>query len=1296
MTGSIGPYRIVRQLGAGGMGAVYLAYDERLDRHVAIKRMLPSSTRSQKLRARFRCEARIAAKLNHPAIVHIYDIIEEGDFDCLVMEYIEGASLRQRLSRGRIALVHAVELGRQIADGMAEAHDAGIIHRDLKTENILLTHSGKAKIVDFGIAKLAGVEPVTARRGIVGTFRAMSPEQATGKDVDYRSDLFSFGVLLYELFTTESPFRASTAQATLRRLIGEPHIPVSEFCGTIPPLLAELVDQLLAKEPFFRPRDFHGVALLLSEIGQSFSSTTELAIADDLSAIDPDDPARLANESTSTATTQLEGTTEDGEPADLSAGDLGKGGLEGGVDRAERPGSVEATSSATARLTSHRPPADILPFLLRGRDDILDQLIAEATRCVSNWTPVLSTVDGTVGMGKTHLLHALTVALRSDCGPRVNYLRAALSRKDDPYGLARLLFRLLFALPGVDARDFESRDEQSLAALDDAWLRLGARPSEAGRWATGWLLGAVPQDAPQLSSTIGTCQGLHRAASLALVLALTHAARKQPLFLLIDDVHKGDDIALDALELATGSDDLPVPLGVWVAAQPTLYSRRPLWGRRAPDGQRRSLLPLDRRDTCAVLRDAVAAPGRISASGWNWLCEFSAGIPIYVVELARAIRHHTARNHHSSPESERDVLDIDQLRSATVGALDERLGRQVVRAIPRHLGPLAEICALLGDRFTDSFAESELRGVLAVDAGTADSADEFDMPAGLAELCQIGVLEYELHGYRIGHSLLRGAIVALIPARRRQRIHASVATYLQRSPAASRQRLAYHATQCGANDLAASLYIEIARQCHEDHRHAEADDAYSSALSCLDESRAEWSRALAGRGRARYCLQKFGDAIDDLRRARAAAEKRGDDAEEVALLLCEARILDDCAQWKQSVRAVELALARVRRLDSGELVGALHLACGRIQLRRGQYSDAVEMLVSAVRSAAAVGDDEIHTAALLLLAPALVGVDRVDEAGRRFDEVIARCRRAGDERQLAAAHLSRRALWLRQHGIDRMIADLQAARTRAHQLGDVKLERAALLSLAESLYWCGRIDEALVLARRSRQLYLAFLGEYVMYEDHLLLARILCSQGDLEAIAHLRWVEERFSADDIPPSSRAMLTLVRLATAALDDRADDRLAPVSIERAIQRATERAIERVVARSDNPDEADEVVHPAHRANRVRRAVARPINRLDRADRAVVRPGERALVRSVARSDERPDQQPMEHEAWIALEHSLAGSSVRELRAEVAVLAAEVFCHVERFEEARAWYEHARNSAANSPLWNARLTALGQRLG
>jgi tRNA A-37 threonylcarbamoyl transferase component Bud32/tetratricopeptide (TPR) repeat protein len=264
---TIGPYTLGERLGAGGMGEVYQAYDERLDRWVAVKLIRSDHLDKPTVRERFRREARAAACLSHPSIVQIHDVVESDESDAIVMELVEGEPLSGRIARGPLAVGEAVRIGREIAEGLAAAHAKGLIHRDLKPENVMITADGRAKILDFGLAKrLEGEASLTADHRVLGTFRSMSPEQARGLALDARSDLFSFGLLFYEMLTGTSPFEEASTLETLTRICAHRQAPLREVDAAIPASLSDLVDRLLEKEPARRPGNAREVAAALGRI----------------------------------------------------------------------------------------------------------------------------------------------------------------------------------------------------------------------------------------------------------------------------------------------------------------------------------------------------------------------------------------------------------------------------------------------------------------------------------------------------------------------------------------------------------------------------------------------------------------------------------------------------------------------------------------------------------------------------------------------------------------------------------------------------------------------------------------------------------------------------------------------------------------------------------------------------------------------------------------------------------------------------------------------------------------------
>ncbi len=264
----IGPYRLENRLGSGGMGVVYRAYDERLDRQVAIKLVSPDKSLDARARERLRREARASACLSHPAIVRTYDWLESDDTDAIVMELVEGTSLNCLLREGPFDFLRALAVGRQIAEALAEAHGKGIVHRDLKAENVIFTPAGDVKVLDFGIAKHLELSQtdLTGSGVVIGTCRAMSPEQAQGQEVDHRTDLFSLGSLLYELVTGQSPFLSSSLTATLWRVCSHRQRPARAVNPKVPEPLSCLIDQLLEKQPHLRPASAREVASTLATI----------------------------------------------------------------------------------------------------------------------------------------------------------------------------------------------------------------------------------------------------------------------------------------------------------------------------------------------------------------------------------------------------------------------------------------------------------------------------------------------------------------------------------------------------------------------------------------------------------------------------------------------------------------------------------------------------------------------------------------------------------------------------------------------------------------------------------------------------------------------------------------------------------------------------------------------------------------------------------------------------------------------------------------------------------------------
>lgn len=250
----LGRYRIVRSIGRGGMGEVFEGLDERLHRPVAIKGLLHERPTPER-RSRLEREAMAVASLSHPAVTHIYEIVSEGEQDWVVMEYVDGRSLADIVDDGPLPPAEVARIGAEVAEALAEAHAKGIIHRDIKAENVMITAAGRVKVLDFGLARWDGPvglprdQRITGEGMVVGTTKAMSPEQATDRPLDGRSDLFSLGSMLYECATGRAAFKGESAMATMLLVARAEYPPLQETAPHLPPGLAQVIERCLMLKP---------------------------------------------------------------------------------------------------------------------------------------------------------------------------------------------------------------------------------------------------------------------------------------------------------------------------------------------------------------------------------------------------------------------------------------------------------------------------------------------------------------------------------------------------------------------------------------------------------------------------------------------------------------------------------------------------------------------------------------------------------------------------------------------------------------------------------------------------------------------------------------------------------------------------------------------------------------------------------------------------------------------------------------------------------------------------------------
>src|SRR5262245_25095370 len=288
---NLGPYEIVAPIGAGGMGEVYRARDTRLGRDVAIKVMPEHLAGTADMRTRFEREAKTISSLNHPHICTLFDVGREGNSDFLVMELLEGETLASRISRGPLPPAEVLRTGAEIAEALDRAHRAGVVHRDLKPGNVMLTRSG-AKLMDFGLAHARGLagadgisdatrlsltqsptmaQPLTAKGTILGTFQYMAPEQLEGGEADARSDVWALGAVLFEMATGRKAFEGKSQASLIGSIMSQEPPSVSTISPLVPQPLDQLIRACLAKDPEERIQTAHDVKLQLQWIQQGAS-----------------------------------------------------------------------------------------------------------------------------------------------------------------------------------------------------------------------------------------------------------------------------------------------------------------------------------------------------------------------------------------------------------------------------------------------------------------------------------------------------------------------------------------------------------------------------------------------------------------------------------------------------------------------------------------------------------------------------------------------------------------------------------------------------------------------------------------------------------------------------------------------------------------------------------------------------------------------------------------------------------------------------------------------------------------
>lgn len=1017
----------------------------------------------------------------------------------IAMEDLGTDCLATRMSdRARPGTADVLAELTEIAAAVDALHAAGYVHRDLKPENLFFRPDGRVVLIDYGLARAVDevekgelTDPSLTRTGErMGTMCYMAPEQwEDARSAGPPADVYALGVMAFELLTGRPPFVGDAA--TLHHRHATERCPPASSLAPLGRMVDAVLERALAKLPGERQSS---ASAMIAELAAALTSAPTRATTPEIEVVG--EVARTALVALFSdaaapgvaALAEREGGTvvgvDDGlyvvvmaagsTAAGSRAGDrLARAAVRAGLARravvhadvlslrtgrrgrmiaagralrevgtwasADGP-EIEHTDAVRDHLSSRGTtganqaspfaPIDPEAIPMLGRDRELAETLA-AIRAANG--PILVTIVGEPGMGKTRFLGALARELRARMD-RVHYLKPDSSAPD---ALARALLRLGL---GDDADDWG--DEPATDAM---------------RHAARFAMGLVGEDDPGVAAVLAAPGALRHASARAIAAAIARYARRQPIALLVDDGHLVDHAVLDALELCTMSADTRI--GVAIATTASFDQVRPRWATRARAGRLVRLEPLDTSSANDLLSRLLRPARNVPAPVVDRLIELAEGLPGNVVELARSIRD--SGSIRGSTSSAGVIVASDELLDVAARPIADRIGRHALRHAAGPFAPLAAACAILGGEF-DLGRLRAMQTQLPDD----DPLARIDLRAGLERLAQRNIVRTTAAGYAVRSPVLAEGIEHAIDAARRRVLHRAALVGASGAGAVTIEQRARHAAGCGDSAQASEAYVELGERAMRHHRYLAAERYFGRAIDHGAAGSRHREAGLAGRGRARYRLQRLDDAIADLSDARAMAHERGDLATVVGLLLDEATAMDIYCEHGESRRRAEQARQLSRGIDDEELATRTRLAEGRSAQRASEYERAVGLLEEVAASAERLGLYEARVIALLLLGGSLYRLGRLDESEEVHARVIALCRQSGDEFHLAAAHSNRQILRVLQHRMDLALEDVQVALELGRQLGNASLEWNAGQNLAECYLWCGELAKARDLAER--------------------------------------------------------------------------------------------------------------------------------------------------------------------------------------------------------------------------------------
>lgn len=1100
-----------RELGAGGFASIWQLGDDRVVKIAHVSHKLA--------RARIAREAEALAAVGAPAVPALHGVGALADGrSWLIMDRIHGRTLADIATTGPQDVGTAVAIGVGILDALARIHAAGFVHRDIKPDNLMRTPDGKIVILDLGLARKLPHDPgdPTRENVQVGSLEYMPPEQiADSASVDERSDLYAFGCVLYELIAGRPPFVGDAA--ALQRAHAALRAPrLGGLVENVPVAIEALCHDCLAKERARRPSN---AATTRARLTNAVYHSDNRRSSPDISMIrESKQPVVLLWVELPRIDRALLALFTARRL--IVASQRGRRIIAGAVggDHGDPAGTAIAAArelvAAGARVALH------LEALRIGSSEAGRTLAGEAIENPSGWVPsgawtgvLMSRAFAAAARVQTRACDASPEFLTfGDLQERPLLLgrdalltelaadaQAALGAEGRP--ASGPAFAMLVGDAGVGKTAFALELGQRLAADGVAVHVVTIATPGAGKPAHASLTQAIPLPPEARGPIVRTIGD-----------ALRAAARARPTAIILDDLHLADHELYDALEYATlGGEALPL----WIlgVASRRIDTKRPNLGVRAERHRKDVLPPLDEAaaiDLAAtLLRPAEYPP----LHALRKLASMARRNPLHLWMLAREIHERGAirSRNDGSP-----FLDTTALEELSAAALAPWLAARELTGLAPELVALARICAVLaGDE--SAVGRDEVDAIVEAVERAGGATTTIDVEVGLRELGAAGILSMTQQGFRFAQPLVEEGIYATTDEQERLAIHSAALTYwLAASGTAASERVARHADSVGARAVGARAYAALGDRALLENRAFDADVAWSGALRTLDKPSVERARALLGRGKARFRMQRMKEAERDLEQAAELAVALGNVRIEVEALLEQAIAVDfmagTSADLARTNHLVARAKAAYRESDARwpDIALNLELADAREMFREQRYEPAIAVLRRLVSRAKAEHCEESATIAGVLLGCALADRHELIEAERVFANVIADCIARNDRFHLAVAYVNRTWLWSASGDIARTESDLAQVIQLAREGGLALIERSGTHNLAEHRLWLGQYEDALVLARRGLALQ-STAGEGGTQTDRLLLGRALATVGELDELARILTT---FTSDD--------------------------------------------------------------------------------------------------------------------------------------------------------------------------------------